>query len=153
MSSTVSREVLIPVPRDRFFDLLLEFASYPEFVPGVKACRPAAAAEGAIDVEYELDLGVKTIRYTLRHHAERPRRLRWSLISGDWMKVSNGSWELGEEGGSTRARYSVEIQIAKPPLVPQAVVDRVTDQLTRVQLPRMLEAFKARAEKAADSAR
>jgi len=63
------------------------------------------------------------------------------------MKVSNGSWELTPDGEQTRARYTVEIQITKPVLIPQALVDRVTDQLTRVQLPRTLEAFKARAEK------
>jgi ribosome-associated toxin RatA of RatAB toxin-antitoxin module len=147
MSSSASRDVLVAVPPDRFFDLLLDFGRYPEFVPGVKACRPRPAASGVIDVDYEIDLGVKTIRYTLRHDADRPRRLWWSLVQGEWMKVSNGAWDLAEEGGSTRARYSVEIQIAKPPLVPQALVDRVTDELTKVQLPRMLEAFKARAER------
>jgi hypothetical protein len=77
---------------------------------------------------------------------ERPHRVSWSLVSGEWMKLSSGSWELFAEGGGTRARYTVEIQIAKPALVPQALVDRVADELTRVQLPRTLQAFKARAE-------
>ena len=98
-------------------------------------------------VDFELDLGVKTIRYTLRHVEERPRRVSWSLVASDWMKVSNGSWELVPDGAQTRARYTVEIQVAKPALIPQALVDRVTDQLTRVQLPRTLEAFKGRAER------
>jgi hypothetical protein len=40
------------------------------------------------------------------------------------------------------------VQIAKPPLIPQKLVDRITDELTRVQLPRTLEAFKQRAEQA-----
>ena len=62
------------------------------------------------------------------------------------MKVSNGSWELAAEGGRTRARYSLEVQVAKPPLIPQMVVDRISDELTRVALPRTLEAFKKRAE-------
>lgn len=151
MASTVSREVLVGCLPERFFDLVSDFASYPGFVPGVKAARPRPAAPGApgaqIDVEYEVDLGLKTIRYVLRHVLERPRRVSWSLLSGEWMKVSNGSWDLVEESGKTRARYAVEIQIAKPPLIPQSVVDQLTDQLTKVQLPRMLEAFKARAEK------
>jgi ribosome-associated toxin RatA of RatAB toxin-antitoxin module len=147
MASTVSRDVLVAVPPERFFELLLDFDRYPEFVPGVKACRPKPPGPGGtIDVEYEVDLGVKTIRYVLRHEVERPRRIRWSLLSGEWMKVSNGSWDLADEGGATRARYAVEIQIAKPALVPQALVDRVTDELTKVQLPKMLDAFKARAE-------
>jgi ribosome-associated toxin RatA of RatAB toxin-antitoxin module len=148
MSSSISRDVLVGCPPERLFDLIADFARYPEFVPGVKAARPRAAAPGEpVDVEYELDLGVKTIRYVLRHALDRPRRVSWSLVSGDWMKVSNGSWDLAPEAAGTRARYTVEIQIAKPPLVPQAVVDRVTDQLTKVQLPRTLEAFKARAER------
>jgi ribosome-associated toxin RatA of RatAB toxin-antitoxin module len=150
MSSTVQREVVVAAAPDRFFDLVADFARYPEFVPGVKATRVRPAAPGApVDVEYEVDLGVKTIRYVLRHVLDRPRGMTWSLLSGDWMKVSNGSWHLEDQGGQTRARYAVEIRIAKPPLVPQSIVDRVTDELTKVQLPRMLEAFKARAERAA----
>ena len=92
-------------------------------------------------------MGLKRIRYVLRHVEERPTRVTWSLDSGDALKVSNGSWELTPEGSGTRARYSVDIQVAKPPLIPQAVIDRLTDELTRVQLPKTLEAFKARAER------
>ncbi len=144
--AAVSQEVVIGIPVERFFDLLLDYERYPEFLPNLKACR-VKSSQGHKDIEYELDLGIKRIRYTLRHVEERPRRIAWSLVQGDMMKVSNGSWDLTDEGGRTRARYSVEIQIAKPPLVPQAIVDRVSDELTRVQLPRTLQAFKARAER------
>jgi ribosome-associated toxin RatA of RatAB toxin-antitoxin module len=148
MSATVQREVVVAASPDRFFELVADFARYPEFVPGVKAARVRPGpAGGPVDVEYEIDLGVKTIRYVLRHLLDRPRGMTWSLLSSDWMKVSNGSWRLDDEGGKTRARYAVEIQIAKPPLIPQALVDRVTDELTKVQLPRMLEAFRVRAER------
>jgi ribosome-associated toxin RatA of RatAB toxin-antitoxin module len=150
MSSSVQREVVVAVPPERFFELVADFARYPEFVPGVKAARVRPApAGGPVDVEYEVDLGVKTIRYVLRHVLDRPRGMTWTLLTSDWMKVSSGSWQLAPEGGGTRARYAVEIQVAKPPLVPQSLVDRVTDQLTKVQLPRMLEAFKGRAERGA----
>ena len=64
-------------------------------------------------MDYHLDLGIKTIAYTLRIEEEPPRRVRWSLLRSDWMKVSNGSWELRDEGGGTRAVYSVDIQIKK----------------------------------------
>jgi len=146
MASVVFKEVVIDVPVERFFDLLLDYERYPEFVPNLKSCRVKAASPHK-DIEYELDLGIRRIRYTLRHVEERPRRIAWSLVTGDMMKVSNGSWDLSDEQGKTRARYSVEIQVAKPPLIPQVIVDRVSDELTRVQLPRTLEAFKRRAEK------
>ncbi len=114
-------------------------------MPQVKATRvtPFGAAR---DVEYQIDLGIRRVRYTLRHVEERPRRITWSLVGGEMMKISNGSWELFDEGGRTRARYSVEVEVAKPALVPQVVVDKLTEELTKVSLPKMLAAFKARAE-------
>lgn len=147
MSSSVSRDVLVSVPPDRFFDVVADFSTYGEFVPGVKAARLVSTEGPVVDVEYEVDLGLKTIRYVLRHVLERPRSMRWHLLTSEWMKVSNGSWDLADEGGKTRARYAVEVQIRKPPLVPQSLVDRMTDELTKVQLPRVLEAFRARAER------
>ena len=146
MSSTVSQEILIDAAPEVLFDVIVDYDRYPEFVPSVKGCRVTRNG-GEVRVQYEVDLGLKRIRYVLRHREERPRHVSWSLDSGEWMKVSNGSWDLAPEGDRTRARYAVEVQIAKPPLVPQSVVDRLTDELTRVQLPRTLAAFKSRAEK------
>lgn len=143
--ATVTKEVIIDVPVEKFFDIVVDYERYPEFVPGVRACRVRDGG-GEKHVEYELDLGVKRIRYVLRMAEKRPTSVSWSLVSGEMMKVSNGSWRLTAEGGKTRALYTVEIQIARPPLVPQMIVDRVNDELTRIQLPKTLDAFKARAE-------
>jgi ribosome-associated toxin RatA of RatAB toxin-antitoxin module len=141
----VSQEVVIEATIEKFFDIVVDYARYPEFVPGIKACR-VRQVDGETHVEYDLDLGLRRIKYVLRHQEERPSKVSWSLVTGEILKVSNGSWELTPEGDRTRARYSVDIQIAKPPLVPQALLDRMSDQLSRVQLPRTLEAFRARAE-------
>lgn len=146
MPALVSQEVVVDAPIDHLYDIIVDYARYPEFVPGIKACR-VVSTRPEKHVEYELDLGVKRLRYTLRHAEERPHKVTWSLVSGEMMKVSNGSWELTAEGDKTRARYSVEIQIAKPPLVPQVVLDRMSDEMNRVALPRNLTAFKARAER------
>jgi ribosome-associated toxin RatA of RatAB toxin-antitoxin module len=147
MSHKVMREVMVEAPVERLFALVMDFERYPEFVPGVKACRPKAPApDGSIDAEYEVDVGVKTIRYVLRHIPSPPTALTWSLVSGDWMRVLNGSWELADAGGRTRARYAIDVQVSKPALVPQSVVDRISDELAKVQLHRVLDAFKARAE-------
>ncbi len=141
----VSQEIVVEAGVEAFFDIVTDYARYPEFVPGIKACSVKKVG-AETQVEYDLDLGLRRIRYVLQHREERPRRVSWSLVSGEVLKVSNGSWELTPEGERTRARYSVDIQIAKPPLVPPALLDRMSDQLTKVQLPRTLEAFRARAE-------
>ena len=143
--AAVTEQIDIDVPVERFFDVVVDYERYPEFVPGIKACR--VKSEAPRQVEYELDLGLKRIRYTLRHEEERPRKVTWTLVTGEMMKVSNGSWELEDLGGRTRARYAVEVRVSRPPLVPQSIVDRISDELNRVQLPRILAAFKARAEK------
>jgi coenzyme Q-binding protein COQ10 len=144
--SVVTKQVLIEAPVEHVYGIIVDYERYPEFVPGIRSCR-VRAGKGAKEVEYELDLGVRRIRYVLRHDEQRPRKVSWSLVSGDMMKVSNGSWELSDDKGRTRAIYSVEIQVSRPPLVPQALVDRVSDELTKIQLPKTLEAFKVRAEK------
>jgi coenzyme Q-binding protein COQ10 len=141
----VSQEVVVDATIERFYEVVTDYPRYPEFVPGIKACR-VLEVQGERHVEYDLDLGLRRIRYVLRHVEDPPRRVTWSLVSGEILKVSNGSWELTPEGQKTRARYSVDIQISRPPLVPQPLMDKMSDQMTRVQLPRTLEAFKARAE-------
>jgi ribosome-associated toxin RatA of RatAB toxin-antitoxin module len=143
--AVVTKQVLIEAPLERFYDIVVDYERYPDFVPGIRRCR-VRVDKGEKQVEYELDLGIKRIKYVLRHEEQRPRRVSWSLVSGDMMKVSNGSWDLTAVEDRTQALYSVEIQISRPPLVPQALVDRVSDELTRIQLPKTLEAFKARAE-------
>jgi coenzyme Q-binding protein COQ10 len=147
MSSKVSKEMVVDVPLERFWSVVADYEAYSSFVPSVKRTRVVHVNKGVKDVEYEVDLGVKTIKYTLRHLEHAPSRMTWSLLKGDMMKVSNGAWELSNHAGKTLARYTVEVQVQKPPLVPQAIVDRVSDELTKVQLPKTLEAFKARAEK------
>jgi ribosome-associated toxin RatA of RatAB toxin-antitoxin module len=145
--AAVSKEIVFERPAEQVFEVLADYARYPEFVPGIKGCR-ILPGKGDRHVEYELDLGLKRIKYVLRHVEARPTRITWTLVSGDMMKVSNGEWALTAEGSSTRARYTVDIQISKPPLIPQSIIDKVSDELTRVQLPKTLEAFKARVERA-----
>ncbi len=142
----VTKQVDVDAPLERFYALVVDYERYPEFVPGIHGCR-VVSVRPRKHVEYQLDLGIKKIKYVLEMHEKKPTHVAWSLVSGDMMKVSNGSWELSAKDGRTHAIYTVEIQVSRPPLVPQAIVDRVSDELTRIQLPKTLEAFKARAER------
>lgn len=144
--AVVTREIVFARPPEACFDVIVDYARYPEFVPGIKGCRVLPGKGSARRVEYELDLGIKRVKYVLAHVEARPSSVTWSLEGGDLMKVSNGSWELQPDAAGTRAVYGVEIQISKPLLIPQSVIDRISDELTRVQLPKTLEAFKARIE-------
>jgi len=147
MASKVSKEMVVDVSVEAFWEVVADYEAYSGFVPSVKRTKVVRTEKGVKDVEYEVDLGVKTIKYTLRHLEHAPTKMTWSLVKGEMMKVSNGAWELSNHSGKTLARYTVEVQVSKPPLVPQAIVDRISDELTKVQLPKTLDAFKNQAEK------
>src|SRR4051794_1552426 len=146
MAAKLTQEIVIDAPVEKLYQVIVDYGRYPEFVPGIKGCRVVREGPPERHVQYELDVGIRRISYVLRHQEVHPTRVTWSLVSGDMMQVSNGSWHLSAQGDRTKALYSVEIQVAKPPLVPQALVDRISDEMTRVQLPRTLQAFKVRAE-------
>jgi ribosome-associated toxin RatA of RatAB toxin-antitoxin module len=142
----ISREIRIRASIGRVWEVIADYASYPGFVPGIRACRVVGGDATLRHVEYEVDLGLRRIGYILAHLEDPPHRVSWSLVSGDLLERSNGAWELSDAGGVTLARYTVEVRIARPPFVPQLVVDGILEELTRAKLPLMLEAFKARAE-------
>ena len=147
--AATSMEVRIAAPIARVWDVIVDYARYPEFVPGVLSCRVVGEVAGARQVKYEADLGVRHVHYTLALTEARPRRVAWTLVRGDLLSRSDGAWDLREDAGGTIARYTAEIQVEPPPLMPRFVVDKVVEQLTRVQVPAIVHAFRARAERAA----
>jgi len=135
-----TRTIVINAPVEKVFDVISNFERYPEFLPEVKEIRTSNRQGDTVDVHYKVDV-VKTIRYTIRAVQERPRRLAWTYVEGEVMKDNKGSWLLEPEGeGKTRATYNVEMALGA--LVPKAIVNALVD----TSLPKMLEAFKRRAE-------
>ena len=134
-----SRSILIDAPIETVFGIITDYEKYPEFLSEVKAVRVSERREGEAVVQYEVSI-LKTIRYTLKHKEEKPRRVSWSLVEGELMRENQGSWLLEPQGKQTRATYSIEMTLG--PLVPKAIVNALVDS----SLPKMLESFKKRAE-------
>ncbi|WP_164018808.1 type II toxin-antitoxin system RatA family toxin [Pyxidicoccus trucidator] len=135
-----TRTIVINAPVEKVFDVITQYDRYPEFLPEVKEVRAANRQGNTLELHYKVDV-VKTIRYSIRVTEERPKRMAWSFIEGEMMKDNKGSWVLEPEGeGKTRATYNVEMALGL--LVPKAVVNALVD----TSLPKMLEAFKRRAE-------
>lgn len=135
-----TRSIVINVPMERVFDVITAYEQYAEFLPEVKEARISNRKGDECDVHYKVDV-VKTIRYTVHLKEERPSRVTWSFVEGEFMKDNKGGWLLESAGeGKTKATYNVEMALG--PLVPKAVVNA----LVETSLPRMLEAFKKRAE-------
>lgn len=87
-------------------EVLLDFERYPQWSAPITSTRVLSrddAGRGR-DVAFELDMKIRTVRYTLTYEYDLPSRLRWSLREGDVASV-DGSYEI-REIGSGRARVT-----------------------------------------------
>ena len=137
-----TRAVVINTPVEKVFAVIKDYERYPEFLPEVKSTRISNRQGDEVDVHYEVDV-LKKIRYTLRLKEEPPSRISWTFVEGELMRDNRGNWLLEDlGGGKTRATYNIEMKLG--PLVPKSIVNVLVDS----SLPKMLEAFKKRAESA-----
>ena len=137
---SASRSIVIHTPVEQFFEVVTDYTRYPEFLPEVKSVQLSGRSGAEVLVHYQVSL-VKTVRYTVRMHEERPTRVRWSFVEGEIMKDNRGEWLLEAQGPSeTKVTYQIEMGFG--PLVPKALIQK----LVETSLPAMLDAFKRRAE-------
>jgi ribosome-associated toxin RatA of RatAB toxin-antitoxin module len=138
-----SRSVTVNVPPEKMFEVIVDYEKYPEFLPEVKKVQ-VNAGQGAIkEVTYTVDIKAKVNSYTLRHTAEKPVKIAWTMIKGEMMKGNDGSWTLkaGPQPGTTEATYTIDLKLSA--LVPGFIEKVLAEQ----NLPGLLANFKARAEK------
>ena len=141
--ATATRSVTINVPPEKLFDVIVDYEKYPEFLPEVKKVK-VDAGQGAIkEVTYTVDIKAKVITYTLKHTADRPNKLAWTMVKGEMMKGNDGTWMLkpGAQPGTTDATYTIDLKLSS--LVPGFIEKALAEQ----SLPGLLANFKARAEK------
>jgi ribosome-associated toxin RatA of RatAB toxin-antitoxin module len=138
-----SKTVTVNVPPEKLFDVISDYEKYPEFLPEVKKVKVEGGQGTIKEVTYTVDIKAKVINYTLKHTAERPAKLSWTMVKGEMMKGNDGAWTLkaGNAAGTTEATYSIDLKLSS--LVPGFIEKALAEQ----QLPGLLANFKARAEK------
>ena len=135
------KSIVIEAPIEKAFEVIADYEKYPEFLPEVKSAKVGFGSGSIKEVTYQVDIKAKVISYTLKHTAERPRRLAWTMIKGEMMKGNDGSWTLEPDGkGGTNATYSIDLKLSS--LVPSFIEKALAEQ----SLPTLLANFKKRAE-------
>lgn len=131
------RTEIFDVPADKFYQAIIDYSSYPDFVDGMKAVK--------IDgdkVTYTLNL-IKEVTYTLKMSHKENQEVSWSLVSGDLMKVNNGKWTLKDLGnGKTEVTYALEVEL-KGFLPGLGMIEKT---LVSTNLPLNMKAFAKRAQ-------
>jgi coenzyme Q-binding protein COQ10 len=138
-----SKSVTVNVPPEKMFAVIVDYEKYPEFLPEVKKVKVEAGQGSIKEVTYSVDIKAKVINYTLKHIADPPLKLSWTMTRGEMMKGNDGSWSLkpGPQPGTTEATYTIDLKLSS--LVPGFI----EKALAETQLPGLLANFKARAEK------
>ena len=140
--ASARRSIDVDVPPERFFEVVRDYARYPEFLPDVKSVRVGPRTGDSVEVTYRLDAKVKTIEFTLLHVEKPPLRVDWKLLRGELIRRDEGTWTLERTAqGGTRATYAIELSFAAPL---GAALERA---LAEQGLPGLLLRFKQRAER------
>jgi ribosome-associated toxin RatA of RatAB toxin-antitoxin module len=141
MAEGATRTILVNVPPEKLYGVIVDYERYPEFLDNIKSARVREREGSRAVVDFEASLLGKTIPYTLAFEEEPHRGIRWRLVRSSYMKENNGSWALKLEGpGRTHATYSLEVKVSL--FIPKSV----STALAGAELPKVLEAFKRRAE-------
>ena len=138
--ANASRTEVVDVEINKIYNVLVDYAKYPEFVDGVNAIKILSQTESTAKVEYSLNM-IKSFKYIINIKQEKPTRLSWTLDSGDLFKKNDGEWKLKDLGnGKTEVTYSLDIDFKM--FAPSSILSALTSK----NLPVMMESFFKRAK-------
>lgn len=121
-----------------FFDIVVDYEKYPEFLNEVKACKVLKKEGDSKLVEYKVSV-VKSMTYTLKTKEVAPSLVSWEFAGGDAFKTMNGSWKIEEApGGKCKCHYDVDASFKI------FVPGPVATTLLNVNLPTMMASYHKR---------
>lgn len=134
------RTEVVDVEINKLYDVIVNYAKYPDFVDGVSSIKVLSQNEAAAKVEYEINL-IKSFKYIINTTQKRPTNVSWALESGDIFKKNDGSWTLKDLGnGKTEVTYALEVDLKM--FAPGAILKGLTEK----NLPIMMNSFFKRAK-------
>ena len=139
--ATATRTEIVDVDINKLYDVIVDYAKYPDFVDGVSAVKVISQNDTSAKVEYSVNM-IKSFKYTLATTQSKPSTISWTLDSGDLFKKNNGEWKLKDLGnGKTEVTYTLEVDFKM--FAPNSILTA----LTQKNLPIMMESFFKRAKK------
>ena len=138
--ATATRTEIVDVDINKLYDVIVDYAKYPEFVDGVSSTKVLSQDEKSAKVEYSVNM-IKSFKYTLATKQSRPTHVSWTLDSGDLFKKNEGEWKLKDLGnGKTEVTYTLEVDFKM--FAPNSILTALTSK----NLPLMMESFFKRAK-------
>lgn len=137
---SAKRTEIFDAPIEKVYQVITDYASYPEFVEGVSGVEVIEQDENGALVEYSLNM-IKKFTYRLRLKHEKPTKISWTFESGDIFKLNEGYWHLKDLGdGRTEVDYQLELDVKV--FAPSAIINKLATK----SLPAMLQSYHKRAK-------
>lgn len=135
----VERIEIFDVDINDLYKVIIDYESYPEFVPGVSEIEIVKFSKTKAEIAYIVNM-MKKFEYTLSMKQKSPKEVSWEMKSGDLFKKNSGYWKLKDLGdGETEVTYclDVEFKFSVPKLI--------ANKMVKTNMPATMEAFVDRA--------
>jgi uncharacterized membrane protein len=146
--SRAEQSIEIAAPPDACFAALTDYESFPEWQEAVLATEIDERYPDGLGkvVEVHVDAKLRRVRYRLRYHYDRPRRIWWEFLDGDGIEQIEGEYVFEPRGAGTLATYRLGIDPGVP--VPGFIARRLNEGVMK----RSVEDLKREAERRASRA-
>lgn len=135
---TASRTEIFVMNRQQFYDVIVDYKSYPDFAEGVVGTRLIKTRDDGARVKFFVKM-IREFNYTLDLYHDEPRRVWWNLVRGDLFEQMDGEWLLEQKGKQLEVTYSLDVA---PKLhIPKVIMK----QLVGFNMPRVIQSFYDRA--------
>ena len=134
-----SRTETFDVPIQALYEIIIDYASYPEFVNDLKHVNMVKQTKTKAHGEFVAHSIFGDIHYSLDLKQKEPEHVSWVLAESDTFKDMHGSWTLEElDDASTHVTYHAfaETRMPAPKTIVRGLIAR--------SLPAMLKAFRDR---------
>jgi ribosome-associated toxin RatA of RatAB toxin-antitoxin module len=139
---SAERSITVAVSPPDFMVLLLDFESYPSFLPDMCTAEVTKQSASGWEVRFSLQV-IRRLTYTLALTQPTPLSLQWTLVEG-LFRANSGGWALQPDGEhGTLATYSIDIQLG------MFVPGNILNSLVAQGLPQTLEHFREEASRRA----
>lgn len=138
MADQASQRTVVHASPDRVWNVLTDFAAYPEWAHDVKSATVVAHDEQGrgLEVAFRAAGMGRSTKYTLRYdYGDAPHVLSWKQVSGDATRVVDGRYTLAPVDGKpdqTDVSYHLTVDLALP--LPAFVKRRAEGRVLRTAL-------------------
>ncbi|GIU92889.1 MAG: hypothetical protein KatS3mg011_1795 [Acidimicrobiia bacterium] len=111
MAEGTVQTIEIDAPAEACFQVAADVAAYPEWATGVRSTEVLEVDQEGRPrrARFEVDAGVKAIRYVLRYTYDPPHRIEWEAEPGPDLEELVGSYTFRDIGeGRTEVVYALK---------------------------------------------